>query len=204
MRPSTTPPHPPGATIRDMRIEDCEGVAAIRVRGWQHAYRGLLPQPYLDRMDIAEEAGLRRRYFAERGEAVNVVAERPDGTLTGWACAGPHRAEGRALPGCELYAIYVLPEHIGTGTGRALLTELTARAVAAGHPEMALWVLRENTAARRFYERAGFRPDGAEDTFTAGGTLVTEVRCVRALTPPAAGRAPLPPPGRGGGAGGPP
>ncbi|NEE31049.1 GNAT family N-acetyltransferase, partial [Streptomyces sp. SID7982] len=93
MRHSTTPPDPspsppspspsPGTTIRDMRIDDCEAVATIRVRGWQHAYRGLLPQPYLDRMDIAEETGQRRRYFEERGETVNVVAERPDGTVTG-------------------------------------------------------------------------------------------------------------------------
>lgn len=187
MRHSTTPPPPPGTTVREMRIEDCEAVATIRVRGWQHAYRGLLPQPYLDRMDIAEETGLRRRYVEERGEAVNVVAERPDGTVTGWACSGPHRAEDHRLPGCELYAIYVLPERIGTGTGRALLTDLTARATAAGHPDMPLWVLRENEPARRFYERAGFRPDGGEDTFLAGGVPVTEVRCVRPLTPPAAG-----------------
>ncbi|MBV7243221.1 MULTISPECIES: GNAT family N-acetyltransferase [unclassified Streptomyces] len=187
MSHSATPPHPPGTTVRDMRIDDCEAVATVRVRGWQHAYRGLLPQPYLDRMDIAEETGLRRRYFEERGETVNVVAELPDGTVTGWACVGPHRAEDHGRPGCELYAIYVLPEHIGTGTGRALLAELTARAAAAGHPDMALWVLRDNGPARRFYERAGFRPDGAEDTFTAGGALVTEVRYVRPLTPPAAG-----------------
>ncbi|MCT6778982.1 GNAT family N-acetyltransferase [Streptomyces sp. CS7] len=187
MRHSTTPPDPspssPGTTIRDMRIDDCEAVATIRVRGWQHAYRGLLPQPYLDRMDIAEETGQRRRYFEERGETVNVVAERPDGTVTGWACVGPHRAEDHGLPGCELYAIYVLPEQIGSGTGRALLAELTDRATDAGHADMALWVLRDNGPARRFYERAGFRPDGGEDTFLAGGALVTEVRYVRPLTP---------------------
>ncbi|MDQ0988046.1 GNAT family N-acetyltransferase [Streptomyces sp. V2I9] len=187
MRHSGTPPHPPGTTVRDMRIEDCAAVAAVRVRGWRHAYRGMIPQPYLDAMDIAEETGMRRRYFEERGETVNVVAERPDGTVTGWACIGPYRAEDRRSARCELYAIYVLPEHIGTGTGRALLTELTARAAAAGHTGMALWVLRENTAARRFYERAGFRPDGGEDTFLAGGAPVSEVRYVRALTAPAAG-----------------
>lgn len=187
MRHSTTPPRPPGITVRAMRIEDCEAVAAIRVRGWQHAYRGMIPGPYLDAMDIGRETDQRRTYFTERGEAVSVVAETPDGAVIGWACTGPYRAEGRPLPGCELYAIYVLPEHIGTGTGRALLTELTARAVAAGHPEMALWVLRENAAARGFYERAGFRPDGSEEDFEAGGIMVPEVRYVRPLTPPAAG-----------------
>lgn len=187
MNHSTTPPHPPVATIRAMRIENCEAVATIRVRGWRHAYRGLLPQPYLDRMDIAEETALRRSHFTAGGEADDVVAERPDGTVTGWASSGPDRVEDRPLPGCELYALFVRPDRIGTGTGRALLAELTARARAAGYPYMALWVLRENTAARRFYERAGFRPDGTEDRFEAGGVLVTEVRYVRPLTPPATG-----------------
>lgn len=185
MRHSTTPPHPPGIAVRDMRIEDCEAVATIRVRGWQHAYRGMIPGPYLEAMDIGRETEQRRAHFAERGEAVHVVAQAPDGTVTGWACTGPHRAAGRPLPGCELYAIYVLPEHIGTGTGRALLAELTARAAAAGSPRMVLWVLKENAAARRFYERAGFRPDGAEEDFEAGGIMVPEVRYVRPITPPA-------------------
>ncbi|MFG3408692.1 GNAT family N-acetyltransferase [Streptomyces sp. NPDC048142] len=187
MRHSTTSPQPPGVTVRDLRIEDCEAVATIRVRGWQHAYRGMIPGPYLDAMDIGRETERRRAQFADRGEAVHVVAERPDGALTGWACTGPYRADGHRLARCELYAIYVLPEHIGTGTGRALPAELTARAATAGFPDMALWVLRENAAARRFYERAGFRPDGAQEDFEAGGVMVPEVRYVRPLTPPAAG-----------------
>lgn len=40
---------------------------------------------------------------------------------------------------------------------------------------------------RRSYERAGFRPDGSEETFEAGGAQVPEVGYVRALTPPPAG-----------------
>ncbi|MFD4022539.1 GNAT family N-acetyltransferase [Streptomyces sp. NPDC058576] len=187
MRHSTTPPPPPGTTVRDMRIEDCEAVATIRVRGWQHTYRGMIPQPFLDAMDIGRETERRRGYFTERGEYVDVVAQRPDGTVIGWACSGPYRAEGRRLARCELYAIYVLPAHIRTGVGGALLTELMTRAATAGHPDMALWVLRENTAARRFYERAGFRPDGAQEEFEAGGVMVPELRYVRPLTPAAAG-----------------
>ncbi|RAS29045.1 hypothetical protein BCL80_107157 [Streptomyces avidinii] len=52
--------------------------------------------------------------------------------------------------------------------------------------DITLWVLKENVRARRFYERAGFRPDGAEETFEAGGARVPEVRYTRPLTPPAA------------------
>ncbi|MFG2924484.1 GNAT family N-acetyltransferase [Streptomyces sp. NPDC048305] len=94
---------------------------------------------------------------------------------------------GRAPPGsAEQYALYARPDRIGTGTGRSLLTEVVSRASAEGFGGMLLWVLRQNERAHRFYERAGFRPDGTEETFEAAGTLVPEVRYFRALTPPAA------------------
>jgi len=43
-----------------------------------------------------------------------------------------------------------------------------------------LWVLRDNSRARRFYERAGFAPDGVTDVLERLGG-VTEVRYRRAL-----------------------
>ncbi|NUK37491.1 GNAT family N-acetyltransferase, partial [Streptomyces lunaelactis] len=64
-----------------------------------------------------------------------------------------------------------------------LMTELTGRAVADGFAGMLLWVLKENDRARRFYEKAGFAPDGAEEPFEVDGVAVPEVRYARALTP---------------------
>lgn len=182
-----TPAYAPGVRVEDMTLDDCAAVAEIRVRGWQTAYAGMIPQPYLDAMDIASDAE-RRRGFLTGGPAVDVVSRTAqDPAVTGWACYGPDR-DGTGRAGrCELYAIYVHPERTGAGAGRALLAELTDRAVAAGFHEMALWVLKENWRARRFYERAGFLPDGAEEPFEVGGSVVPEVRYVRALRGPAAG-----------------
>lgn len=67
------------------------------------------------------------------------------------------------------------------------MAEILARSAADGFPDLSLWVLKENAPARRFYERAGFAPDGAEEPFQVGGVLVPEVRYVRPLSPPAAG-----------------
>ncbi|CAM5299245.1 Ribosomal protein S18 acetylase RimI-like enzyme OS=Streptomyces violarus OX=67380 GN=FHS41_001284 PE=4 SV=1 [Streptomyces violarus] len=80
-----------------------------------------------------------------------------------------------------MYAIYVHPEHLGRGTGQALLAEAVARCAAAGHGRLLLWVLKENGRARRFYERAGFEADGAEEPFEVDGVTVPEVRYARAL-----------------------
>ncbi|MFB6506921.1 MULTISPECIES: GNAT family N-acetyltransferase [unclassified Streptomyces] len=188
MTTPATPAPKPATRVRDMTVDDCEAVSRLRVRGWRAAYAGLVPQSYLDGMDlaVAEDVERRRASFTGGLTIVNVVAERPDRGVIGWACYGPYRENGRPLARGELYALYVAPELIGTGAGRALMAEVLARAAAEGFPDLALWVLRENAPARRFYERAGFRPDGAEESFEADGVLVPEVRYVRALGVPAA------------------
>ncbi len=190
MGPVTTRPTPayaPGVRIRDMTLADCAPVAEIRVRGWQQAYADLIPQAYLDAMDVAQDAERRRAYLAADRGPVNLVAETPDATVTGWACYGPCRDEAARPGSAELYALYVHPGRIGSGIGGALLAEVTARVSADGFDVMTLWVLKGNMRARRFYERAGFLPDGAEEAFEAGVAVVPEVRYVRPLMPPSAG-----------------
>lgn len=38
--------------VREMTLGDCDRVSEIRVRGWQSAYRGLMPQSYLDALSV--------------------------------------------------------------------------------------------------------------------------------------------------------
>ncbi|MFJ7335096.1 GNAT family N-acetyltransferase [Streptomyces sp. NPDC101116] len=168
--------------IREMALADCDRVAEIRVGGWRSAYRGLIPQSHLDGLSVEADAERRRAYLAQAGgDVVNLVAEDAGGELVGWACHGPYR-EGATLTGdAELYAVYVHPDQVGRGVGRALLTESVARCTAVGHGRLLLWVLKENDRARRFYERAGFRADGAEEPFEVDGVAVPEVRYARSL-----------------------
>jgi GNAT superfamily N-acetyltransferase len=54
----------------------------------------------------------------------------------------------------ELHALYVLPSYQGKGIGSRLLT-------AAGNVSY-LWVLKDNHAARQFYEARGWMAEGGE------------------------------------------
>lgn len=184
IEPTRTPAPggPASVTVREMALADCDRVSEIRIRGWQRAYRGLMPQGYLDSLSVAEDAEVRRKRFTRggSGEVVNLVAER-GGAVVGWAALGPYR-EGEVRTGdAELYALYVSGDHLGSGVGHALLEESVRRAGALGRARMFLWVLKENTPARRFYERAGFHADGTEEPFEVEGTVVPEVRYVRPL-----------------------
>lgn len=162
-----------------MRAGDLDGVAAVRVRGWQAAYAGMLPQAYLDGMSVAEDAARRRsRFAASRGRACDLVAVDAADTVVGWASLGPWRGpDAAAAAGAgEVYALYVQPELVGTGVGRALLDAIHEEAARRRMPELLLWVLRDNVRARGFYARAGYVCDGATQSEEYDGVAAVEVR----------------------------
>jgi ribosomal protein S18 acetylase RimI-like enzyme len=105
----------------------------------------------------------------------------PDPCAAG-SVADPHplTANGRAGFVGELYALYVTPAWWSAGAGRALMDLVLASLEADGYRQVVLWVLADNARARRFYDRAGFAPDGGTNIITGlGGVL--EVRYAREL-----------------------
>lgn len=73
-------------------------------------------------------------------------------------------ADARTAYTGEVSAIYVLPDAWNSGAGKALLMKSEEGLRAKGFSEVFLWVLDSNERARRFYERRGYTPDGAEKT----------------------------------------
>ena len=105
----------------------------------------------------------------------------PETDVLGAPWPHPLTADGEDRHVAELYALYVRPAWWSTGTGRALVDRVLARTSEAGYRSVTLWVLRDNRRARRFYERAGFTPDGATNVL-AGLGGVTELRYRRELS----------------------
>ena len=46
------------------------------------------------------------------------------------------------------------------------------------YPQVAVWVLKDNIRAIKFYEKCGFRFDGREEELTLG-TPIVEVRMIK-------------------------
>ncbi|MFH7597923.1 GNAT family N-acetyltransferase [Streptomyces racemochromogenes] len=168
--------------VRDMDMADIEAVSAIRVRGWQAAYVGMVPRAHLDAMTVEEDAARRREWFSRPGRTARDLVAVGDGGPVGWICYGPGQdgTPGPAGTG-EVHALYVAPDLIGMGIGRTLLDEAHARMRGEGFPASALWVLAGNARARRFYERAGYRPDGATRDDVYEEVTLTELRYARPL-----------------------
>jgi ribosomal protein S18 acetylase RimI-like enzyme len=161
--------------VRWAGVEDAAAIVAIHVQSWRVAYRGLVDQAYLDGLDPADrlpswEQGLAEYAWPDRG---TLVASR-DQDVVGFA----HLSTGDPA---ELHAIYVRPDAWGTGAGRALMDTAVARLAEAGCREVVLWVLATNERARGFYEKAGWRADGAEAPHDVGGVDHVVVRYRRSL-----------------------
>jgi GNAT superfamily N-acetyltransferase len=149
--------------------QDVAEVSRLRVAGWQSAYRGIIPDSYLDAMDPERDARQRRTW---RSKGIDLVADDGPGSLAGWCSSGPAADPGSV----EVFALYARPHRIGTGVGAALLTAAHEHWVALGVAVFQLWVLRANKSARRFYERFGYAPDGAAEAYEYDGVAVQEVR----------------------------
>jgi hypothetical protein len=94
--------------LRRAEPGDEEAVARVHVRSWQVAYRGLLPDDYLDRLSPTDWAA--RYTFAETGpgSAHTTLAVGEDG-ICGFTTTGPCRDADKTGAG-ELYAIYLHPD----------------------------------------------------------------------------------------------
>ena len=101
-----------------------------------------------------------------------------DGRVVGFADTGPGRDESAPPPegAGEVYAIYLAPEARGRGYGRALFARAIEDLQARGFDPIVVWVFEDNPIGRRFYEAAGFRPDGARYTIDFDGTPIDEIR----------------------------
>jgi GNAT superfamily N-acetyltransferase len=155
--------------VRAAVADDAAAVTDLRYAAWRAAYGPLLPAEFFATLDREAAIGRWRRGVVAGREAC--VAER-DGELIGFCAYG--RCRDDDLPDArEVYSIYVHPDRWSTGAGRALMSA-ALDTIRSG--PVALWVLRDNARARRFYEIGGWRPDGATRDVTIGGIPLPEVR----------------------------
>jgi ribosomal protein S18 acetylase RimI-like enzyme len=156
--------------IRPATPDDAEAVARVHVETWRAAYAHALSPEGLASLSVTQRAELHRR-------SPPVVAE-VDGEIVGFVSVGPGTdpdTDG------ELYAIYVLPDHWGSGLGRALMQAGEERLRELGHQHAILWVLEDNPRARRFYEAAGWTLDGTRRPIEIFGQPVPEIRYEKSL-----------------------
>jgi ribosomal protein S18 acetylase RimI-like enzyme len=174
-----------GLHIRAATVDDAEAIARLHIRVWQVAYRGHIPDDYLDGLDrdLPRRVGWRRELLADTSGAGRTWLAELDGRLVAFLDTGPSRdADANEWTG-EVFALYVDQALAGRGIGRALMAHGVEDMRARGFVEATLWVLSSNEQARRFYEAMGWRPDGTEKIESRPGLELRELRYRIGLRP---------------------
>jgi len=163
--------------LRPVTLEMLPELSALHVRSWQVAYRGLVPDDYLAGLSVEQRLSRWQERFGQgsNGEYAIVADER----IVGLCIQGASRDEGGEVG--EIHAFYLHPDSWGKGYAHPAMQLALDSLRAHGYLAAALWVLEANTRARRFYQRAGFSPDGTRKELTIGGTAVWELRYRRQL-----------------------
>jgi len=171
-------------TLRLANPSDAYDLAEMHVSTWQVAYRGLLPDDFLDGLTVAARAERWLQILTDSLRQVWVACEAD--RIVGFASLGISRDDD-ALPHQtgEIYGLYVHPDEWRRGIGSELMVQALHALELKGYAEATLWVLRGNKRARDFYEASGFVPDDAAKVDTnAAGISFDEVRYRRRLSDP--------------------
>jgi GNAT superfamily N-acetyltransferase len=146
--------------IRPATPADAPAIARVRIDGWRTAYRGLVPDAYLDAMDIDASVALWQRILTAAPNATSVFVADDGGDVVGFA-AGNMLEEPRHDADAELSGAYVRRDHQRAGIGRRLVCAVARAQRDHGASGLIVWTLAGNKAARAFFE-------------TLGATLVAE------------------------------
>ena len=165
-------------TIRLATADDAATLAGIGGRAWKLTYRGIVPDPVLDEWIAGAENNWRTALGARDADAPwrAWVGER-DGTVVGYLTTSPAKDEWLPPPpgAGEVTNLYVEPDVIGTGVGRALYEHGVADLRERGFDPLVIWAFRDNQRAQRFYQRMGLEVD-AETDWVLGGVPCPIVR----------------------------
>jgi ribosomal protein S18 acetylase RimI-like enzyme len=151
----------PVPKLRSASPGDATAIAEIKIAAWRVAYRGIVPDAVLDRLDVENVRdkwlAVRRSELADHG-----IVALESGHLSGYALFGPARHQVEDFDG-QLFELYVLPSRFGSGLATHLLDAALGRLNNEGRLAVMLWVFEANLRARRFYEKHRWtRIQGAE------------------------------------------
>ncbi|MFD1065126.1 GNAT family N-acetyltransferase [Oceanobacillus locisalsi] len=138
--------------IRKAKEEDIKSIAKVYVDGWKTTYDGLVPNHYLESLTYEEAEQNWLLFLSDTNQPFIYIAVNDKGEKIGFA-AGSSTDDDKF--GGELYALYLLPESRGLGTGKQLISAVANHFQEKGIYSMMVWVMEQNKSGLGFYEWLG-------------------------------------------------
>jgi len=173
-------------TLRPADPDDAEELGHVRHAAWLWAYRGQVSEQHLAELSPLRERLAWLEWFSQPSS--------PSITKEAWVAVHGGRIVGFTthqvlrdpIVLAELTEIYVRPDVIRAGVGRALMNNAVDRMAQVGATDLVVRVLEGNVRAHRFYEALGWsRVRQFKKPYRLGEAgSVTVVQYERRLSPP--------------------
>ena len=164
--------------IRYANIKDARTLGEIHSKSWKVAYKGIVPDEILKNITVEKRQVYFEKALTENWEEDAIIFK--DNDAVGLICIGKCRDADKTDAFGEIWGIYLLPEYWNMGIGYELINWGVNELKKRNYSKVTLWVLEENTNARNFYEKVGFKHDGTVKEITIGKKLV-EYRYEKAI-----------------------
>jgi len=143
-----------GVSIRRATAGDAPAIARVRVDSWRTTYRGMIPDAYLDGMQVAASTALWDRVLNAGVNTTCVFVADHDQDVVGFGCGNLLREPKHGFD-TELTAVYLRRDFQGAGLGRQLVGAVVEAQREVGATGLITWVIAGNKPAREFYQRLG-------------------------------------------------
>ena len=151
--------------------DDIMAISRIYEESWKYAYKGLIPQHYLESIPEGrwvanlENPNWSTLVCVDNGRIVGTSSfcESRFSQFSGWE---------------EIISIYLLPDYMGRGFGKVFFDSVIVELKKMGYRNIFVWVLEENLRARKFYEKEGFVMTDVYLDDNIGGKDVREIRYI--------------------------
>lgn len=148
--------------------EDINGKGYVHWKSWHETYTGLVNPAYMENMILEKCTDIAHRWLQ------NLMVAKDGDKVIGFVGYGEHSDD--IITNCgEVFSIYVLSDYHGQKVGYELMNAALEKL--SDYDKIAVWVLKGNDKAIRFYEKYGFRFDGTEKEIMLG-TPNTELRMI--------------------------
>lgn len=142
--------------IRLATVEDARHIAWVHVESFLDAYERFPITHRSASAALEARVGEWSRLLSEQDQLDLTLVAVVDGEVRGFVRFGASPDDHRFG---HIFSIHVSPETTGMGVGRRLIEAGVGRLRKVGFRAANLWVVADNSAARRFYEKLGWRDE---------------------------------------------
>jgi len=145
-------------TIERVKPGDEETLAYIQTESWKAGFKEILSAEILQKCtEISKATSMYRRLLEEnKGNGYLLKVEGNPHCIAWW-----DSTREKDMPGyAELICIHSLENRWRKGYGSKMMDVVLQDIIAAGYSKVMLWVFEDNTRARLFYEKHGFKTKG--------------------------------------------